>query len=141
MLFKKDTSKLASDRRDNTMFALGLVTICVLSVAIAQVTMKHGMNQIGDISNIWQLFNFNTLFKIFTNPFVFIGIIIHIVAAILWLGALSSLEVSFIYPLLSLGYVVTAVFAWIFLKESINLFRWLGIIFVIVGCFLIVKMS
>jgi len=123
------------------MFALGLVAICILSATIAQVTLKHGMNQIGEISTVWQLFDFNTLLKIFTNPFVLIGIFIYIVATILWLGALSSLNVSYMYPLLSLAYALTAVFAWLFLKESINLLHWLGIILVIAGCFLIAKMS
>jgi drug/metabolite transporter (DMT)-like permease len=43
------------------------------------------------------------------------------------------------YPLLSLGYVVTAFFAMAFLGEIVTYSRWAGIALVVVGCILIVK--
>ena len=38
--------------------------------------------------------------------------------------ALSN--ISFTYPLLSLGYVLAAVLSFMFLKDDINRFRWAG---------------
>jgi drug/metabolite transporter (DMT)-like permease len=61
------------------------------------------------------------------------------VSAFLWLGALSTLDVSFMYPLLSLAYVVTAVFAIIYLGEIVTLSRWAGISLVVIGCVLIAR--
>lgn len=121
------------------MFALTLVFLCVFGTAMGQIAMKSGMNQVGEIGSVGQLFNPGTLFDIFTNPRVLIGIFCYGVSAILWLGALSTLNVSYMYPFMSLAYVITAIVAFIFLKEHIALLHWLGISLVVGGCFLIAR--
>ena len=47
----------------------------------------------------------------------------------------SLLNVSFMYPLLRLGYVLVAVTSAVFLGEAITLTRWLGILLVVIGFF------
>jgi len=131
--------KLIDKKKGGTMFALTLVLICVFGVAMGQIAMKSGMSQVGEIGSAGQLFNLTTLFHIFTNPRVLAGIFCYAISAILWLGALSTLNVSLIYPLMSLAYVITAVVAFIFLKENITLLHWLGIFLVVGGCFLIAR--
>ena len=121
------------------MFALGLVMICIIFGAIGQISMKTGMTQIGEINDFGKFINLNTIFQIITNPYIFGGLLLYAISAFLWLGALSTLDVSYMYPLLSLAYVITAVLAFVFLKENITLFRWVGIALVVAGCFLIVK--
>jgi drug/metabolite transporter (DMT)-like permease len=121
------------------MFALTLVFICILCAAGGQTAMKSGMNQVGEIGSLGQLFNPHTLFHIFTNLRVLAGLFLYVIALVLWLGALSTLDVSFMYPLLSLAYVITAILAFIFLKENITLLHWVGIFLVVGGCFLIIK--
>ena len=121
------------------MFALTLVFICVFGVAMGQITMKSGMNQVGEIGSVGQLFNLGTLFRIFSNPRVLIGIFLYGISGILWLGALSTLNVSFMYPFMSLAYVITAIVAFIVLKENITLLHWVGIFLVVGGCFLITR--
>ncbi len=121
------------------MFALTLVFISIFFAAMGQIVMKSGMSQVGEIGSVGQFFNLGTLFHIFTNPRVLIGIFLYAMALVLWLGALSTLNVSFMYPLMSLAYVVTAIAAFIFLKENITLLHWVGIFLVMGGCFLIFK--
>jgi len=118
-------------------FALTLVLICVFLSAIGQFTMKIGMGEVGEIATVRQLFNLDTLFRMFTNPHVLTGLFLYAVSVTLWLGALSTLDVSLMYPLASLAYIVTAIVAFIFLKENITLLRWAGILLVVGGCFLI----
>lgn len=119
-------------------FALTLVLICVcLLIPIGQIMLKSGMSQVGEITNVKQLFNPGTLFHMFTNPYVLGGISLSVIALILWLGAMSTLNISLTYPLGSLSYVVLTIIALIFLKEDITLLRWIGIFVVIAGCFLI----
>ncbi len=120
-------------------FALTLVLICVFLSAIVQVTMKDGMGQVGERTTASQLFNLDTLFRMFTNPYVLTGILLYGIAVILWLGAMSTLNISFMYPLGSLAYIVTAMIAFIFLKEDITLLRWAGILLVVGGSFLITR--
>lgn len=121
------------------MFALTLVMVCIVFGATAQIMMKRGMTQIGEIKGIDEFNNPNTILQIFTNPYVLLGLFLYAVSAFLWLGALSTLDVSFMYPLLSFGYVLTAIFALVFLKEYISVIRWAGILLVVIGCFLITR--
>lgn len=121
------------------MFALTLVAICIIFGAFGQISMKNGMSQIEKIDGASQFTNIHTVSNIFSNLYVVAGLLLYMISAFLWLGALSSLNVSYIYPLLSLGYVITAVFATIFLHEYISLTRWGGIFTIVIGCFLILK--
>ena len=121
------------------MFSLVLVLVCIFGAAIGQILLKSGMRQIGEISSLRQLFNFNTLFSIFTNLYILAGLFCYVVSMVLWLGVLSRANVSFVYPLASLGYVVTAIAAIFFLKETIVPFQWLGILLVVGGCILILR--
>ena len=121
------------------MFALSLVAICVVFGAVGQILMKTGMSQIGQIGDLGKLISPSTVFSIFTNVYVIGGLLLYATAAFLWLGALSNLNVSLMYPLLSLAYVLAAILAFIFLKEDIILLRWAGIVVVVAGCFMIVR--
>lgn len=121
------------------VFALTLVLICVFLLAIGQFTMKVGMGQVGEITTARQLFNLDTLFRMFTNPYVLTGILLYGISLVLWLGAMSTLNISLMYPLASLAYVVAAVIAVIFLKEDVTLLRWAGILVILGGSFLITR--
>ena len=101
--------------------------------------MKSGMKQMPRIDSISDLLDSKTVMEIFGNAYVMGGLILYMISAFLWLGALSTLDVSFMYPLLSLGYVVTAVFAIIYLGEIVTFSRWAGIGLVVIGCVLILR--
>lgn len=90
-------------KEDNMYFTLTLVVICVFLSAIVQIIYKSGMSQVGEISSVRQLLNFSTLFHVFTNPYVLIGISLSIVSLFLWLSAMSTLNVSLFYPLSTLA--------------------------------------
>ena len=119
------------------LFPLILVLICIVFGAFGQIAMKNGMTQIGKIDSIVQLISPGMLSKMVTNGYVIGGLLLYFIAAFLWLGALSKLEVSFMYPLLSLGYVLTAILAFIIFRENVTLVRWAGIALIVGGCFLI----
>ncbi len=121
------------------MFGLILVFICIIGAVVGQIAMKSGMRDVGEISSLRQLLDSHTLVLMFTNIRILIGLFFYAVSAVLWLAALSTLNVSLMYPLLSLAYVLTAVVAFVFLKENLTPLAWLGIILVVGGCFLILR--
>ena len=121
------------------MFALSLVAICIIFGAVGQILMKTGMSQVGQVGDLGKFINPSTVFSIFTNAYVLGGLLLYATASFLWLGALSTLNVSLMYPLLSLAYVVVAIQSFIFLKEDVTLLRWAGILLVVVGCFMVVR--
>ena len=56
---------------------------------------------------------------------------------VVWIVGLSRVPVSQAYPVLSVGYVIAAFLAWAMLGETIGLYRWVGIVVIIFGVWLI----
>ena len=81
----------------------------------------------------------STVIQIFTRPFVILGLVLYAIGTIFWLTALSKVELSFAYPMLSLGYVLILFLSWILLGEKVSLIRFSGIALICLGLFLIVK--
>jgi len=61
------------------------------------------------------------------------------VSVMVWLLVLSRVEVSFAYPLLSVGYIVNAVAAYYLFQENISLTRIAGILIIVAGVYLITR--
>jgi multidrug transporter EmrE-like cation transporter len=53
--------------------------------------------------------------------------------------ALSRVQVSIAYPMLSVGYVVNAIAAWYLFGEAVSLTRLLGIGVIILGVFILAR--
>lgn len=103
-------------------------------VVFGQTIMKYGMNKIGNFSSI----QFSTfLVKLFTSPFVVIGIGFYAISTIVWLMILSRVSLSTAYPVLSLGYIFILLSSVLFLKESITLYHVIGVLLIIAGIYFI----
>ena len=56
---------------------------------------------------------------------------------VVWIVGLSRVPVSQAYPILSVGYIVTALLAWFAFGESVSAARWAGIGLIVVGVLLV----
>ena len=54
-------------------------------------------------------------------------------SVVVWIVGLSRVPVSQAYPVLSLGYIITALLAWTTLGEAITVVRWAGIGLILAG--------
>jgi drug/metabolite transporter (DMT)-like permease len=81
----------------------------------------------------------NTSIKIATNPNIIIGLLLYGLSFALWLVALSRLDVSLAYPLLSIGYIIMPFVAYLFLGEVLSILRIVGICIIIVGVYIVSK--
>jgi len=80
-----------------------------------------------------------TAVAIFTSPFIMAGLFLYVVSAFCWIVALSRVELSYAYPILSLGYILIMFLShWLF-HEHLSALRIMGTVGVIVGLFLIFK--
>ena len=79
------------------------------------------------------------LFKILFNPWVFFGLFTFVISMMSHLYVLSKVELSFVYPFLSLAFVAVAVGSWVFFAEDINALRIVGIGFICIGTVLIAQ--
>ena len=121
---------------DKKMSILLLVSICVIIGVIAQLAMKKGMNIVGT-TNLKDILSVK-VFSIVFQKYVFIGIVLYVLASLIWLVILSQAELSFVYPLISVGYVITAILSWFLFKENLTLVRFFGILMICGGVYLIV---
>jgi len=115
-----------------------LVFTGVMLNAAAQLLLKAGVRHMGVIqltpSTIVQ-----AGLKLALEPHILGGLTCYVVSVVVWILALSRVQVSIAYPMLSLGYVVTAFIAWAFMGEAVNAMRLTGIAVIIVGVFLVAR--
>jgi len=111
-----------------------LLFISISLAIVGQLMMKKGMMMFGQFP-VKQLL-LNILPMVF-QPYVFIGILCFGVSSVFWLVVLSRIDLSMAYPLVSIAYIVTAIFAYFIFKENITLIRWIGILTICLGVFLV----
>lgn len=121
-----------------TAMAFALVLTGVLLNAAAQLLLKAGTNSIGHFD--FSLANVLPIgMQVAREPHILGGLSCYMVSVVVWILALSRVEVSVAYPMLSLGYVVNAVAAWYLFGESLNAMRLGGIAVIIVGVVLVAR--
>jgi multidrug transporter EmrE-like cation transporter len=109
------------------------IPIAVLSVSLnaaAQIALRKTMLSVGPVGQggYWSLG-----LEILLSPWFIAGMACYALSIGIWLIVLSRLEVSAAYPLLSIGYVITAVVGYFFLNENVDSMRIVGIALICVG--------
>ncbi len=108
----------------------------VLLNAAAQLLLKAGTNSLGVLSLNGQAL-IHTALRIGLEPHIIAGLGCYVISVGVWIFALSRVEVSMAYPMLSIGYVVNALAAWYLFGEVLSTPRLLGIGTIILGVFLV----
>jgi multidrug transporter EmrE-like cation transporter len=115
-----------------------LVLTGVLLNAFAQLFLKAGVRQLGHfdfaLSNAWPVGS-----ALATNLPIIGGLFCYVVSVVVWILALSRVEVSIAYPMLSIGYVVNAGLAWFLFGEAVGPQRLIGIAVIIVGVVIVAR--
>jgi len=115
---------------------LALVLVSVALGAFGQMFMKLGLKERPiDLAQLASFKLFETIFQ----RYVFVGVVMYMLAVLLWFVVLSKAELSFAYPLISLAYIMTAFIAYFVFGERISLIRWVGILLILGGVFLITR--
>jgi multidrug transporter EmrE-like cation transporter len=118
--------------------SFALILAGVLLNAAAQLLLKAGTNAVGHFE-----FSAGNLvpvgLRLALEPHIVSGVACYVVSLVVWIMALSRVEVSVAYPMLSIGYVVNAVAAWYLFGESVTALRAAGIGFIVVGVFLVAR--
>lgn len=121
-----------------TALSFALVLTGVLLNAAAQLLLKAGTNTIGhfdfSLGNAWPIG-----LRVAQSPHIIGGLACYVVSVVVWILALSRVQVSVAYPMLSLGYVVNAVAAYYLFGEDVNAMRMSGILVIIVGVVLVAR--
>jgi len=117
----------------------GFIITGVLLNAAAQLLLKAGTNALGGAIHLTASNWFSTLIKVGTQLPILAGLACYAVSLVVWIMGLSRTEVTIAYPMLSLGYVVSAIGAWLFLGEVVSPQRMVALGVIILGVVLLAR--
>ena len=115
-----------------------LVILGTIVSAGAQLLLKAGTNALAKQSITGPI---DWAFRLASQPIIWLGILAYGVGLLIWLLVLSRLPVSVAFPMLSLGYIVTAVVAYYVFGESLGLLKIIGILVIIAGVVMVASSS
>ena len=124
--------------RTNRMMLIGLILMSVALAALAQLTLKHGMNQVTASTGELQLTGIS-LKQVIRTPAIWGGLFLFGLSAFVWLAVLSRASLSFAYPFASLSYVLILLADRFVLHEQIPILRWAGVFFIMTGIVLVAQ--
>src|SRR3989338_8060873 len=124
-LYHRDCNR----RSYSTMITLQSVVLVVLSSIIGAFGPVFLKKASGD-------FSFNIIKQIRNVPLI-IGMACYGLSVLIYIPALKGGELSVIYPLVSISYVLAALYSVWLLKERMTLQKWAGIALIMFGIALI----
>lgn len=113
-----------------------LVSISIGGMTASHLLLKKGVLAVGrfpqGFSEVIPFF-----LKAYTNAYVIAAVLVALLAGMAWILAVARAQLSFIYPFMGLSFVLVALFSLIIFKEDITAVRWVGILVICLGVFLV----
>ena len=117
---------------------IAMILLSVALAAVAQLTLKTGMNHVNhELAPATFSLSGRSLRVLVGQPFVWGGLFLFGVSALVWLVVLSRASLSFAYPFAALTYVSILLFDHFVLNEQVPTLRWAGVACIAIGIFLI----
>ncbi len=105
--------------------------------AAGVVLLKKGISQIGEVRKISVAEIVRVVKAGVTNPAVEAGVFFEALFFLCLLMLMSRSDISFLWPLTALSFVMTTLAALLFLGEKVSSLRWAGVVFIVIGAALI----
>ena len=105
----------------------------ILMSVMAQFALKRGM-----AVPVGAALEPRSLLAIASNKYILIGLLLYALGAVVWLSVLARWDVSKAYPLVGLGFVLTAIVGFV-LGEAVSGQRALGVATICVGVWLVAR--
>lgn len=118
--------------RHKTRFFTLLV---VLTSVGGNFSLGWGMRQVGRLVSFSPLAYIQAVF----NPWVALGISLLVLWLFSHMALLSWADLSYVLPVTSIGYVLSALAGKLFLHEEISPWRWAGILLIMAGVALVAR--
>lgn len=114
-----------------------ILIVGLLFEAVGVVYLNKGLKQVGEVRQM----NATEIIRVIkngaTNGNILLGVLFEAIFFGTLLILMSKGTVSFIWPLTSLGFVLTTIAAKFILREEVSLLRWGGVLLIMLGAGLI----
>jgi drug/metabolite transporter (DMT)-like permease len=105
----------------------------LLFEAVGVVYLNQGLKQVGEVQKISAAEVLRVIKSGVTNHNILLGVFLEAVFFGTLLVLMSKGNVSFIWPLTSLGFVLTTIAAKFILHEEVSWLRWCGVLLIMLG--------
>jgi drug/metabolite transporter (DMT)-like permease len=112
-----------------------LIGLCFEASGV--ICLSRGLKQIGEVEKIAMPEVLRLIKNGVTNPNILLGVLLEAIFFVALLYLMSHGTVSFVWPLTSLGFVLTTLAAKFYLHEEVSLWRWGGVLLIMLGAGLI----
>ena len=120
------------------MTRLVLFLLCALVLeAIGVVLLSKGLKQIGELHSYTAVEIGRLIGRGVANPWILLGTAMETAFFVMLLILLKRNDVSLIWPLTSLGFVLTALAAKFINHETVSPLRWAGVVLIVMGAGLV----
>ena len=120
------------------MTRLVLFLLCALVLeAIGVVLLSKGLKQIGELHSYTAVDIGRLIGRGVANPWILLGTALETAFFVMLLILLKRNDVSLIWPLTSLGFVLTALAAKFINHETVSPLRWAGVVLIVLGAGLV----
>ena len=111
------------------------VILPVLLASGGEFMLKHSINhqETSEVVLSW----FDSVLRMLANPLIVMSLLMIVSGGVLWVVAMSKYELSFLYPFMSLNFLVIVVGSQFFLGESVSIYRYVAVVLIIVGLVII----
>src|ERR1700686_99517 len=112
-----------------------VIALLVASNVLGNFTLSRGLHQVGRLVSFspWPYIH------AFVNPLVLLGVLLLIVWLVSQLSLLSRVDLSYVLPVTSVSYVLTALMGEFLLHERVSTERWIGIGLIGLGVSLVAR--
>lgn len=114
-----------------------VLSLLVVLQVLGNISLGRGIRQIGEVNTLNPSALLAFGIDVLTNPWVVLGIAFLIVCLILYLVAISRLDLSYVLPMTASTYMLATLCAWLLLGERISATRWAGTFVVTIGVLLV----
>jgi len=114
-----------------------ILLIALVFEAIGVVLLSSGLKQIGDLQAITPVALKRLIVQGATNRNILLGVLFEAIFFAALLVLLAKADVSLIWPLTSIGFVLTTAAAKFIRHEEVSSLRWSGVILIMLGAALV----
>ena len=126
------------------MKLLPLILLAILCQTLGNVMLRSGMQQVGEATAYLATAQIDLIGQAVavtvatvTNIRFLLGMFLLIADFFFYLTLLSRADLSYVLPVTSFSYGLTALLAYLLLNEQISMSRWFGIILICLGVLLV----
>lgn len=118
---------------------LVLVLIAAVIGGTGHVLLAKGMKTVGDLTEAPSERLGGMVARALGNRWLLLGIVLQATFFAMYLTLLSRVEVSQVLPMTAVDYIVVALLAYVFLGEAVTPARWMGILLIVAGVFMVAR--